>query len=634
MKKTFKKQFIFPAVVIMMLMLALVLPASAESGCPNASDPSAPHSSKYITELRYEPTCTQAGYVIDYCSYCNEPAVGLPYENVFAQPTGHSFEVSYEADTVNGGFKRVRVCQNPLCQREETFNGTDFDKIEGYTVEENGYYSVSYCNTYEAPSVDAENHKDYYLAEFYNKNDRKTWLSNGTYTQKLYAHSQEETVDGAVDAPAYELINEANSIKLYVKQGQQIPEYEGEIPARIKDKTAGKYIFTGWESADYGEDGVTKNTILTATFEAEETFHNFTFRDGDLSALTAVRTVGFGDKVKYVDLKEPTKASDHQKHYEFDGWTIGRNGATIYGIQSAAEDGIPVYYTEDIYAHFKEELNDYTVEYVDYQGNAFENEGVPVKSEGVNYGSDLSEEIKNLDLEVARDKVYIYEYAKSWAIKEVNGYKVNGDVVINERRFDLPSSLIIEKDGSLEKIIPSDGDVITITPRYQKVYVDYTFKVQIMVNYFQPEDLYENNNILVSDLLDKFVIQVKDANGQFIAGGQTDSNGVFYFNAKYSDTITITAVTQNNKYYGEKVLYLNNSSLEQLESFKTVGVTIAPKVTQEWLDGLKGCSCICHSILSPIVVRIYNILYKIFGIKYVCCDDLFIVHGSILAYTK
>ena len=47
------------------------------------------------------------------------------------------------------------------------------------------------------------------------------------------------------------------------------------------------------------------------------------------------------------------------------------------------------------------------------------------------------------------------------------------------------------------------------------------------------------------------------------------------------------------------------------------------------------CSCIHHNaLLQPIVVRLFNILYSFFNVKYVCCYDMYSTIGPLLDYTK
>lgn len=645
MKKTLKKQFILFAVITVMMIFAFVLPASAETenSCPVADGTGTSHNSLCVKEVVYPATCTQAGYVIEsYCEVCKMNVVGEPYDSVTDMATGHNYKVSYVAD--GDSFKRVRVCQNPLCQREEDFEKKHYNEIKNYTVTEAGYYSVSFVNKFEAPAVGSADHKSYYLAEFYTRKLPLTWISNGKYDEKVYACAKEETVDGAAAEPDSELILEGGELKLYVKSGKTAPEYKGVTPLRNKDLTVGNYAFKEWLNGSKTiADPITENTVFSAEFvDAGNAIVSYAFYDGNGAALTSRELAGYGTVVEYDEkLKAPSKENDQHYNYVFDGWTLGTDEVTVY------TDKIPLYFNADIRAHFETKKNAYQFSFVDFYGNTFYEKTVdasdvkkPLVADNIVYEGDLSKIIgDNISPEafyVAPDKQYLYErVVNQWEIRSVNGKPVSAGAYIDISAVSLPESVFITEDGVLKEYEFADGDKIAIAPRYEKYIYKYDFKVSIKANYFESEDIFEDNNYLKVDILDKFVIQVTDANGQWVAGGQTNKNGDFYFSAPYSDYLFITAKTiDNNKYYGEHTLELKHLSLDAISVIERDGIAIAPKVTQEWLDGLKHCNCICHSIFSPLIIRIYNIIYRVFGKKYVCCEDLFIVHGNILAYTK
>ncbi len=643
MKKTFKKQFILLAVVTVMMMLALVMPAAAEdSTCPGANGGA--HSSEFVEKIIYAPTCTQDGYsIMAYCTECKEIVVGAPYEDEVTEKTGHNYKVCYVEDTVNGGYKRVRECTNPLCQRLEVeADGTVIaEEIVNSKDIRSAYYLVEFENTYEAPEKTDPVHSTYYDDEFYVANSPVTWLAT-SYTSKKYEANKKESVSSVASDPDYEFVAYEDGIKLYVKGGKKAPAYEGKFPARGKDKTFGAYGFNGWNTSADGSgekfedvEAISENITFYATFKGvtDRTEVSYTFHNWDGAMLTARTVAPYGSVAKYGDLNPPTREKDERAWYEFDGWTIGKNGKILYGDKT---DEIELYYDTAIYAHFIEHKNYYTVKYVDSNGDVLKVDGSDLVSENVTYGKSIAEAVNSLPygaLDIPRDKKYIYTFEDQWIIEKVNDYEVAKEYTINSHSFILPKTVYVyDEDGNTMGVTPSDKDVITLSPKYRRDPVKYTFKVTIITDNFDKNDVYENG-MTTSALLDKFTIQVTDANGQYVAHGQTDKSGVFYFSAYYSDSLKVTAsTTNNNKYYGETTLYF--ATLDQIEYYENIGITIAPGVTAEWNEGIKGCTCFCHSAFGGIVVKIYNLLYRLFNIRYVCCDDLFIVHGDILAYTK
>ncbi len=633
MKKTFKKQFILLAVIAVMMLVSVMSASAAESRCPAANGGA--HSSEFVEKVVYAPTCTQDGYsIMAYCTECEEIVVGAPYEDEVVEKTGHNYKVYYVKDTENGGYKRVRECTNPLCQREE--NGSPaLSKTKDI---KKGYYLVEFVNGFEAPEKDADDHSSYYDAEYYDKSSNATWLAT-SYLTKKYEADKTESVSAVISEPDYEIIAEADGLKLYVKGGTKAPAYNGKAPAREKDTTYGVYAFVDWNTKADGTGTAYKNltainedTVFYADFKGitERTDVSYSFLNWDGEMLTARVLVPYGSSAKYGDLNPPSRESDERAWYTFDGWTIGKNGKTLYNDKT---DEIKVYYDTALYAHYTEHKNSYTVKYVDVNGKAFEANGAELKSENVTYGQNLSEDIKNLSLEIPRDKVYIYTYENQWTITKINGYETVTEYIVDPFAFNPQKTVYVyDEDGEKVAVTPSDKDEITIAPKYRKTPVRYTFKVKIATNNFDSNDVYENG-MTTSALLDKFAIQVTDANGQYVAHGQTNEKGEFYFSAMYSDSLTVTASsTNNNKYYGETTLVFR--TLDDIEKYENIGITIAPSVTADWEEGIKGCNCFCHSVFGGIIVKIYNILYRIFNIRYVCCDDLFIVHGDILAYTK
>lgn len=652
MKKTLKKQIVLFAVVAVMMIFALVMPASAAGvPCPNGG-----HLEIYYDETVCPPTCTQRGYTIVTCRNCNDAFV--MYKD-FTDPTEHDFEVSYEYDAESGTYSRVRTCKNPwLCTRigEDPVSGIPSEvEIETYQEKDTGYILVQYINNWEPldKNADAAAHKEAHIAGYYNASNPATWVldceakdvpSVGYYATKVYTTGEEATVDVTKKTVDYEYINENGSLKLYVKEGAEIPAYEGKNPIRNKDKSYGEYEFTGWTEASE-ENGV---KTFEANFKGEAVNVSASFYDHNGVMLSLGKTVAYGDTINYGKLVDPSRENDQQYSYSFLGWTFERRDidadneeakSSIFG----KNEDITLYFDTSLFAVYEKTLNEYTLNFRKYPDavNSFTVKGETLGSLKLTYGSSFADHIKEISNEeyvVPADKKYLYERdERIWVIKSVNGNVLNDEKELSLYKFELPKSVYVkDKESGLNKTVNlCNGDEITVVPKYNKHFVTYRFKVSIKPVYFRDEDIYVVDNVIKSETLGDFLIQVTDENGQYIANGKTDKDGNFWFTAPYRDALRITASMSNVKYYGEHTIDLKSCvTADDIKRIADNGTDILPRVTQDWLDGLRGCGCICHSILSPIIIRIYNLLYNIFGIRYVCCDDLFIVHGNVLAYVK
>ena len=648
MNKNFKKHFILFAVMTVMMIFAFVMPASAEGYCP-AMNGEGYHESANFRYETYKSTCEDMGYTEVWCDVCNE-FLFIDSEK-YTKPTGHSYDVKYVKD--GDTYTRVRTCQNDVCKEVRNEDGELIEIKTKTSIREPGYYQVKYVNLFESPETDAADHSSYYLASVYKANKPETWVLTGdkySTDNNLYVSGKKETIDAKAATPAYEFINEDDGLKLYAVSAEAVPAYVGDTPVRGKDLVNGRYSFNGWEFATK-EDGV---ITYNAAFKAEHVDISYTFYDGNNKPLTATFRNAYGSIAKYdPSIETPTKKGTAAYRYVLKGWSLGRGEVLAEGqeAQFGYTQEIPVYFNTDISASFEAVDNVYNITLNNNGGNIFmvdrkDENGAPVSVElesfdiicGGNFISAVNEIEKSAGNQfyVANDRQYFYDRVENtWIITEVNGNKVKSVAEVSDQKFMLGDTVdIIDKDTALVKSYTfKDGDELTLAPKYKKSDVMYTFKVSIKPTHFLSEDVYEDNSILKVDILDKFIINVYDEKGDHIKTGKTDKQGVFYFSAPYNTRLSISATMSNGKYEGSHELVLSGATYDEIQNIGKVGIIIHPRVTQAWLDGLAGCDCICHSFLSPLVVRIYNILYQFFGKKYICCDDLFITHGSVLAYT-
>lgn len=650
MKKTLKKQLILLAVITVMMLCALAVPGFAADGeviqpCVDGQG----HKEANVIVITYAPSCEEYGYDIEYCVYCQET---IKDEHNIVDALGHNYAVSYVAD--GDSYDRVRTCQRTHCKRADAEIDPSVTVVTPsqkgqYSVvtDAQAYYSVEFVNKFESPVAAQTDHKDYFYGDYYVSGSPSTWLAT-SYLTKVYEASLETNDNGAAVAPAYEFIKEGDAVRLYVKDGEVAPVYAGaETPYRYKDLSVGEYKFSGWKAGtNTGADAITSNTVFEAQFASQTVNLVYRFWSNGVQ-LSDAGEVAYGGTVADYDHATPTMAGDAAKRYRFIGWYIGSNRDILYSNLTDLSDATKaqhkaikawpaqLYHNTELNAAFEAVTNKYTVKFFDYTGTK---EFEAARTEDVVCGKTVEGINKITSDMVARekDKQYVYAYSGQWEIKSIaygdKVYKAASVKKVDPHNLDLPSKLlVINENNEYVEVAITDGCTISLVPNYFRNPIQYEITVSIKTVYFEQEDQFpdEDSGMIRSDILDDFNIQVTNADGQWIVGGRTDANGDYTFKVNYSEKLYITAKSENGKYEGVHELYLGAA-----ESSKFV-IGIAPVLSEEWKAGnTHSCSCICHSFLSPIVIRIYNILYRLFGTKYVCCDDLFAAHGSILAYTR
>ncbi len=621
MKKTFKKQLVLFATVMIMMIIAMVMPASAEDApCKGKT-----HNMADLTPVVYAPTCTQKGYTQWRCDVCDEIIIGEPYKEDVTMETGHKYEVSYVL--VDGAYKRIRTCQNELCQRAE--GSLPEEKNMVAADGDIKYYLVEYWNPYALPAADAENHADYFLPEFYVKENPATWVSIAYAREQFFPVNLTANVDATKSEVKYEIIDEDGSIRLYAQEDATLPVYRGLTPTKNKNVEFGKFIFNNsWTTRIDGP-----KMIREAEFTGEKGFVTATFYNGNGSAVYT-KSVPYGTAIAYpAEHIYPSKDADQYNKYTYTNWRLGKNGVKTFGLYESMDT---LYYSTDVIPEFSTEANSYTVQFEKFGGAAIGTAVAGVQKDKSIRDILSSAGINDPEKEFfrPRDNQFIYtQQTNKWQITKVNGEEVSSNAFINSDKFALNHNIYVKNGDTLKEVLLRGNATITLAPVYTKNDVIYTLNVKIRSNYFAKDDVLDNNSgVVTSDILGKFLITLKDANGNILNQGITNKDGECTLSVAYTDTVFVYAQTKDNtKYYGDHSVALKyfNGTEDPV-----VNVSIAPRVTDEWLAGEKRCGCICHTFLGSFVIRLYNIIYRIFNIKYVCCDDLFVTYGDLLAYSK
>lgn len=470
-----------------------------------------------------------------------------------------------------------------------------------YEPQESGAYHFYRCNcsnvnkgvpcteyTYKRNETTGDEIK-YYTVTFFNPWVTDTYASDVTYTKLAETYKTVEL--GKV------LVAEGDTAK-----------YTAVIPFREKDKHErndngktvygyGEYAFKGWreksaEALDptfaYAVDSnilknISKNTQVEAVFEGQSKEYVVTFFDGDDKQVSVPIPVIHGTSDPYIksflDGYVPPKKETSLYKYEFTEWDT----ATDYFFANCS-----------VRPEYKETEKSYTYVYHGSKGEEFFRTEMTASSKPPVF----STEDKINHINKADDDKYKYFPTGEW-----------------EWRSEL-SSDVIDVPTEIPAGIQENGE-IHLYPVYNRKLIEYQLVVQVR---FLEENPYYT--------LDEFIVQVKDANGQLVASGMTDEAGQFVCTVNYSYPVFITVMSEDTRCSGEttvNILYKDYPTYSY--------ITIDAKASVD--NPIYNCSCICHnSFIKPIWVRILNILYKLFNIKYVCCDDMYASLGDLLVYTK
>ena len=622
MKNSIKKYLVI-AFVVMAVVLTTVFAVSAATAVTIKCS-----CGKEASKVIGQATCEADAYDMYFCTNCNKE---LFREEIVGSALGHNLtEEVYNCSSDNSYYTLDLTCTRDKCNYYET-DGEVVDKV---TIPYK-YYKVTFVN----PCVTAK-----------------------ALSSCAYATIADTYLDGDVNGIYKEEVLETR----YIKEGNGVVF---ESTYRNDDKKFGNYTLAGWTTDKaYATPGAYEKSLVAGNYstevkvpvdgkaQAEFTVyalfapnktlsHAVAFYDDTGFELRDYRYyVAHGDTLaaRDAEIYKPGKADNDGERYEFSHWVWQADGKTEIKLSD------PVYDDIDLKAKFTSKAKEYRLKYFYRDGKTpveFTIERVVTDTFTIKVG-----EVEDIVTVVADEKGQKLKPVCGLYLNELefipdnsenaaaNNAVYNALFKYSERDYDylFTGEWIVYGTGEVfnlnnmtfnnvldtKQTMNADGTgYIKLIPKYKRVTRLYPIDVLIMYdNDYAPHPT-------------EVKVQLADANGEFQAGAtytaesyynivKDDKGKILYykdtFYVPYSSSYVVSATSTG--YSGKATPNFNGAGFP--------GVEITLK-----LNEAEPCSCLCHSILKPIWIKILNLIYNLFGTKVVCCDDMYANIGHQLAYT-
>ena len=641
MKKTMKRYLSF-LLAIMMLVTSVAFSVTA-ANCTHS-----------VTEsVETYPTCETQGYIETVCKLCGMSFGKSDYKNPYNHSLGEEkYEPvlaegeTYNPDTFNGVYRKYYICTRTGCGK----------KI-----------------------IEMEDGKEvvYYLVRFYNNRVTADFDKSITYTKV---------------ADTYKTVLLYSE---YVKAGTDAVYANKNIPVRDKTKEFPLYTFIGWTEdenlgdatrennlADYGcadLSNINENKDYYPVFVGETqnkegviTYGVTVYivsEQGTVVPGTINQDIPHGESPKYKNpdgefYADPVKPEDIVNTYTFNGWSFDHSdNSGVSGIFTKGytrEDGTyvpgieetPVYGNVGFYPTFIANPKHYTLKFYNHDQSSvlkysYKNGNEIVTDEavfnGINLDKNLLDKSSGFEgilklnndpkaTERVSDDTYIYVWTGKWAIVENDGTVGR---TVDLRKFniyhneytvetDAEGNILYDtyKDASGKEVL-EEKKTIALVPVYERVKQLYAVNIKMDIPDEEDDEYY----------LGEADVHVVDKNGQLVASGKTNEHGMFRCYLYNLRPFTVTVATQDEKYLGTATIQFLTKVDGSTEQEAVVNQCLV--VMEKNPDYETHCTCIHHnSLLQPIWVRVLNILYSLFNVKYVCCYDMYSTIGPLLSYTS
>ena len=409
-----------------------------------------------------------------------------------------------------------------------------------------------------------------------------------------------------------------------------------KTPTRSKDADFGKYNFVGWATkTGEGNDAVytvvdfpyqvDEDATLYAKFEGEQVQYTIDFRsdgvfvDADGALQPDIIKVPVINPETNEQEKDPYTGEllfvDMMNENPREPFTVNHGGSI------APPANNPTRPDSDHYEfHFSHWDYDYTHIYKGGSINAvYDMVGKTYKFRFLDYnGDELGER----------------EVQYGTACNDVPAVP-NRQFSTNEKQYSFHDEWNLAQDGSGEKI-----DMKNI--KFQDAVEDKNGFINVYANYRQKlNEYYFTLHIIDSDgeEAEGVGVQVAGPDNQLLTVfrdetlghnggvGTTDENGIVTLSVPYAEYYTVSAY---DPYYNLAVQ--TKLTLDDIKG--EAQITLQLREPYDLNKGNQRCGDICHTFFGGMWITGMNLFYRLFKVKYVCCYDMYAVHGSRLAYAS
>ena len=638
MKNSMRKYLIFALVVVAMFTAVFSVSAAEElrrcSGCNGAWVTPSP-----IAVV--DATCEAKGYIDYGCPKCDQ--------YFYSKETDDRLDHILNWEYVKNGdhYEYVAECQRARCNHTKTESVI----VDGIVTP-----------------------VKYYRVEFRNAFATKTKLNSCKYTTIATDY---DDVEVAVE---------------YVKEGELV-SHSG--PHRDADEDFGGYTFLGWASAtkitagataEYAFDARRANDYVTTPDGIEYTnkeLREFLYGVNGENHVY-MKTTGVADTTSFkLPIEGETVKADYVVYAIFDVAAIMPYEVTFYDEHGRVIDD--VYYQTDKYNMTVKHGDDLSKNNGKKLQKADEDGYYYVFSHWVLKGTetviDLSAPVyASIDLQarfLAKPKEYTLKY---FYRDDNNNEKDDEEIILNgEALFDV-ITVAPDPSNNNEKKLPVNGlGLLDLSPVDNAAVYDKLYSYSDFQNdyYFTGKWIVAGTNTVFDLKNMNFygILDTQQTGGYIKLVPQYEAKTRLYmivvtveyindYSTSHSDDVYLTVESEGEFITGKKLDFSDKSKLIKREdgteyyrvefyvpyraSYDVIATAdaYADRKTTTFFESTYGslklvmvrvgreeCSCLCHSMIKPIWIKVLNLLNTLFKLKVVCCDDMYATIGGDLNYT-
>ena len=406
-------------------------------------------------------------------------------------------------------------------------------------------------------------------------------------------------------------------------------------PERRKDADFGKYNFAGW--VDAGGNAVTfpcevtADTDFYASFTGEEITCTIDFRSDGIYVDSAGNLQPDVIQKPVIDPETGEQKKDpYDDHLIFESVVndVERPQITVPYGGSVADQKPSADPTRDDQPHYTFTFKgwDYDLEHIYKSGSInamYDMIGKTYKFEFCDYdGTSLG----------TRDVVYgeactdVPEVANRNFSNNDTNFSFHDQWNTVQNGLQEGTGEMVSMDGiDFIEAVPDKKGIIKVYAQYWQQLKEYFFSLRLIDEDGEPAaDVHVQVAGTDNQLLTTFTDETLGHNGGV---GVTDEDGWVTLSVPYQDTYTVSAY---DSYYNLAV----QKTLTLYDIENNAQITMQLREPYDLNRGQQYCPDVCHSFIGGLWITGLNLFYRLFKVKYVCCYDMYAVHGSRLVYAS